>query len=115
LKSDYTWCPIKISNIKKYKVTKMSNKFQCKECGSGELAFNSYVKCIIPVIIREEGRIEYLEAVVDSDDYIQNTGYYCCSVCDSPVGDYLQTERDLLEYLSGEVLNQKEIQENTEE
>lgn len=93
----------------------MSNKFKCKKCGSGELSFTSYVKCLIPVVIKEDGSIEYLESVVDSDDCIQNTGYFCCSECRSPVGNTLQTERNLLEYLSGEVLSPKKIQKDSEE
>lgn len=87
----------------------MSNKFECKKCGTGELAYSSYAKCLIPVVIREEGSMEYLEAVVDSDDTIQNTGYYCCSECGSPVGNYLQTEQELLEYLSSDVSRQDEM------
>lgn len=81
----------------------MSVKFKCKKCGSEELAHSSYAKCLIPVVIREGETIEYLEPVIDSDECVQNTGHYCCYECGSPVGDYLQTERDLLEYLSGTV------------
>ena len=90
----------------------MSNKFECKECGAEELAFSRYAKCLIPVVIKEDGNLGYLESVVDSDDYIQNTGYFCCLRCGSPVGDrtdHLQTERELLEYLSSEVLSHERI------
>lgn len=87
----------------------MLNKFECKKCGSGELAFSSYAKCFIPVVIREDVNIEYLEPVVDSDDYIQDTSYYSCSGCGSPAGNYLQTEQDLLDYLSSQSLNQDNI------
>lgn len=91
---------------------KLSNKFVCKECGSGELAFHAYVKCLIPVVLKEDRSLEYLESVVDSDDYIQNTGYFCCFHCGSHVGDHtnhLQTEQELLEYLSSEVLSQERM------
>ena len=83
----------------------MSNKFICKECSSEELAFTSYVKCLIPVVIGENGNVQYLEPIVNSDDYIQNTSYFCCSGCGSPVGNHLQTEQDLLEYLSSQALS----------
>ena len=86
----------------------MSNKFECKKCGSGELAFSSYVKCLIPAVIKEDEGIEYLEAVVDSDDYIQNTSYFCCYGCGSQVGDFkepLRTEEELLVYLNNEVVS----------
>ncbi len=56
-------------------------------------------------------KFEYLEAVLDSDDYIHNTSYFCCSGCGSSVGNYLQIELNLLEYLSSEVSSQEEIQE----
>ena len=87
----------------------MSNKFQCNKCGSGELAYSSFAKCLIPVVTKVNGSIEYLEAVVNSDDYIQNTGYFCCSECGSPIGNHLQTEQDLLNYLSSQPLNQDNI------
>ena len=87
----------------------MRIKFKCKECGSGELAFGSFAKCLIPVLIREDGSIEYLEAVMDSDNYIQNTNYFCCSECSSPAGNYLQIEQELLEYLSSEALDHDQI------
>lgn len=83
----------------------MSNKFKCKKCGSEELAYRSYAKCLIPVVIREDGSIEYLKPVVDCDDYIHNTGHYCCSGCGSPAGNYLRSEQELLEYLSSHKLN----------
>ena len=87
----------------------MPNKFECQGCGCEELAYSSYAKCLIPIVTREDQRIEYLEAVVNSDDTIQNTGHYCCSECGSPVGNHLRTEQDLLEYLSGEIVKQDEI------
>ena len=88
------------------------NKFECKKCGSKELVFTSYAKCLIPVVIRGDGVIEYLEAVVDSDDYIQNTSYFCCSECGSKLGNNttaLQTEQELLVYLISQTLNHEEI------
>jgi hypothetical protein len=94
---------MKNSNNFKNIRSKMPNKFICEKCGSEELAFGSYAKCLIPVVVRE-GIFEYLEAVVNSDDYIQSTGYFCCSEC-GPIGNHLQTEQDLLKYLTGETLN----------
>jgi hypothetical protein len=83
--------------------------FKCKKCGSEELVFSCYAKCLIPVMTKEDLSVEYLEPAVDSDDYIQDTGYYSCYDCASPVGNYLQTELDLLEYLSSQTLNQDNI------
>ena len=77
----------------------MSNKFECQKCGSSELVFTSYAKCLIPVVTKDDGSIEYLEPVVNSDDYIENTSYFYCPGCGSPVGGGLQTERELSEYL----------------
>ena len=88
----------------------MSIKFECKECGSGELAFSRYAKCLIPVVIIDDGQLEFLESIVDSDDYIDNEDYFCCFDCGSHVGDHtdpLQTEQELLEYLSSEVGSQE--------
>ena len=84
----------------------MSTSFKCKECGSGGLAFSRYAKCLIPVVITNDGQLEFLEAVVNSDDYIDDEDYFCCFECGSRVGDHtdhLQTEQELLDYLSGEV------------
>jgi len=89
----------------------MSIKFECKKCGSEELAFTSYAKCLIPVVINEDGSIEFLEPVVNSDDYIDNTDYFCCSDCGSHVGNHLQTEQELLKYLRDQVVSQDETLE----
>lgn len=83
----------------------MSDKFECKECGSEELAINRYAKCLIPVVFKNHTTLEYLEPVVDTDDYIDGEDYFCCFDCGSHVGDYkepLRTEKELLEYLSCE-------------
>jgi len=86
----------------------MSNSFKCKECGSGELAFSIYAKSLIPVVIKDDGQLEFLEAVVDSDDYIDGEDYFCCFSCGSQISDHtdhLQTEQELLEYLNSEVVS----------
>lgn len=92
----------------------MSIKFECKECGAGELVFSSYAKCLIPVVINEDGSLEYLEPVVNSDDYIQNTDYFCCGQCGSQLGNsttYLHTEQELLKHLNRQVVIQDEMLE----
>ena len=48
--------------------------FQCRECGSGELAYIKYVKCITPVIVNQDGTLEYLQSQFDEEDYI-SVGY----------------------------------------
>jgi hypothetical protein len=105
---------IVISNYFKNIRLKMSNKFICKECGCEELVFTIYAKCLIPVLIREDGNLEYLEPIVNSDDYMDNTDYFCCYDCGSHVGDStncLHTEQELLKYLSSQVVRQNEMLE----
>ncbi len=90
----------------------MSNRFECKECGSEDLAISRYAKCLIPVVIKADGTCEYLEAVVDSDDCIDGEDYFCCFNCETPVGDYdnpLQTEEELLDYLNCEAVSQEKL------
>ena len=90
----------------------MSIRYECKECGSEDLAISRYAKCLIPVVIKADGTCEYLEPVVDSDDYIDGEDYFCCFDCESHVGDYrdpLETEEELLDYLKGEAVSQKKL------
>ena len=80
----------------------MSSKFKCSECGSENLAIHRYAKCLIPVVLKNV-TCEYLEAVVDIDDYIDAEDYFCCFDCEEHIDDPetpLQTEKELLEYLN---------------
>ena len=85
----------------------MSNKFECKKCGSEDMAIIRYAKCFIPIVIKDDGNCEYLEALVDSDDYIDGEDYFCCINCQNPVGKYgasVRTEKELLEFINSEVV-----------
>jgi hypothetical protein len=90
----------------------MSNKFECNTCGSQDLAIRRYAKCLIPVVIKDDGTCEYLEAVVDSDDYIDGEDYFCCFNCQKSIENNdlpVQTEKELLEFINTKILIQERL------
>lgn len=88
----------------------MDNKLKCKYCGSENLAYHLYAKCIIPILKQNNGILELLEPEVGIDDYIDGTDYYCCWDCGRPIqhnNKPIRIEKELLEYM-----NRTEIEDN---
>ena len=78
------------------------NKFTCPRCGSNKLAYHEYVKCITPVLLQENGHMEYMPSQIDEDDYMPVENTFICMSCEQHVeycGHRLETEKDLLDYL----------------
>jgi len=94
------------------------NKFTCKKCGSVKLGYKKFVKCITPVVISPDGKIEYLQSTVDEDNYIWAENSFICLTCGEKVtycGCDLKTEDELIDYLSKDKeeieIEEKEYQE----
>ena len=78
-------------------------QFECEKCGSNELAYKKYVLCVTPVVVHPDGTVEYLPSTIDEDDYLATQNGYICKTCGSYVdhcGCRMQTEKELITYLS---------------
>lgn len=83
--------------------TKKSLKFTCSECGSDQLAYQKYVKCSTPVVLHENGNIEYGQSKFDEDDYLCADNHFICMDCGASVehcGWRFETEKQLIDYLT---------------
>ena len=89
-------------------------KFECRVCGSHELGYQKYVKCVTPVTINDDGQMEYGLPEIDKDDYLCTENCFICMKCKTPVEHCecrFTTEADLLDYLSmGPAVRDKEHQ-----
>ncbi|MFC1678035.1 hypothetical protein ACFL3G_13375 [Planctomycetota bacterium] len=78
-------------------------KFECRECGSNELGYHKYVKCITPVKLQQSGHMEYRLSRFFEDDYLYTDNGFICLGCELDVehcGLRMETEKELLDYLS---------------
>ena len=78
-------------------------KFECRECGSHELGYQKYVKCLTPVSINDNGQMEYGLSEIDEDDYLCADNCFICMNCKGTIehGGYrFEIEKDLLNYLT---------------
>ncbi|MFH1615756.1 MAG: hypothetical protein ABIG61_11835, partial [Planctomycetota bacterium] len=78
-------------------------KFQCSECGSKNLGYKKFVKCITPVSLQENGQLEYKLSEIDEDDYLATSNGFVCMDCGSFIehrGCKMETEQELLSYLT---------------
>lgn len=78
-------------------------QFTCRKCGSHELGYHKYVKCITPVSIQETGQMEYGPSNCDEDDYICADNCFICQNCKAFVshcGWKMETEKELIDYLN---------------
>jgi hypothetical protein len=78
-------------------------KFVCNNCGSSNLSYQKYVKCVTPVEIKEDETVVYRSSAIDEDDSLGVECRFCCANCGTTIyhrGDPLETEGDLLHYLS---------------
>ena len=73
-------------------------QFNCEKCGSNELAYQKYVKCITPISLSEGSHVEYLPSATDEDDYLATLNGYACRSCGHLVehcGCVIVTEKEL--------------------
>lgn len=95
-----------------------SVKFECRECGGGELGYQKYVKCITPVMIKDDNNLEYGQSIIDEDDYLATLNGFSCSACKTLIehcGVRVETERQLIGYLSMEPFDRQHQQQEYEE
>ena len=77
-------------------------KFKCLSCGSFELSFVKWVKCVEKVVVHKNNHIEYYDQQIDVKDMLRAEYRYICACCGRPpmlYGTSIMTEDDLLEYL----------------
>jgi len=89
------------------------SKFVCSECGSTDLAYRKFIKCITPVEIKEDGTIVYLSSVIDEDNTLGVECRFVCADCGHTIyhrGNPLETEGDLLYFL--DLTNEERKQQN---
>ena len=93
--------------------------FKCDECGSTELRYQKYVKCIAPVTLGKNGHIEYGLSEISEDDYLcVNNGFVCmnCKGVIRHCGVNIETEEELIDYLFMDTIlrekQQKEYEDN---
>ena len=92
--------------------------FNCRECGSNKLAYHKYAKCITPAKLQEYNNIEYGLSRIDEDDYICCDNCFICLNCEGFVehrGFRMETEKDLLDYLTMDPAIRKQEQKEYEE
>ncbi len=78
-------------------------QFTCRECGTHELGYQKYAKCIAPVSLQENGHTEYGQSIFDEDNYLTILNGFICKVCGTLIehcGFRIQTEKELIDYLS---------------
>ncbi len=88
-------------------------RFVCKQCGSEQLSYKKYAKCITQVEMHADGRMEYLASVTDEDDFLATENGFICYDCGTFVehfGCRMETEQHLRSYwsMSPELRKQQE-------
>ena len=89
-------------------------KFECRKCGSHELGHQKYVKCVTPVSVREDGPMEYGPSEIDEDDYLAPLSGFACKSCGRLIehcGIRLETEKQLIDYLTMEPFDRQHQQQ----
>ena len=93
-------------------------KFECRQCGGNELGYLKYVKCTTPVLLKENGHVEYNQAIINEDDYLATLNGFACKTCGSLIehcGVRLETEKQLIDYLTMEPFDRQHQQQEHEE
>ena len=78
-------------------------EFECSECGSNKLGYKKYVKCIVPVEIKDDEAVFYKSSAIDEDDYLAVSNGFCCADCGHMLehcGYRVETEKDLNIYFT---------------
>ncbi len=79
------------------------NKFACQKCGSPELSFEKWIKCKIPVVFLDNDHIEYDPAEINEEIELCALSKYACKNCGQNLsfcGENIETEKDLIDFLS---------------
>lgn len=93
-------------------------RFTCQKCGADKLSYQKYAKCKTPVLLQENGHIEYGQSVIDEDDYLATLNGFSCSACETLIehcGVRVETEKELLDYLSMEPFDRQHQQQEYDE
>jgi len=93
------------------------HKFQCLYCGSEELVFTKWVKCLEKVIFHTNDHINYHQHI-DDNDVLGAEHRFICGSCKKPVlfyGDYMTTEDELIAYINFTDQERAEILEDYEQ
>ncbi|MBW8016588.1 MAG: hypothetical protein FVQ82_10395 [Planctomycetes bacterium] len=88
-------------------------QFTCQKCGDHKLSYRKYVKCVMPVTIKNDNSLEYGLSIIDEDDYLATLNSFACGACGSLVehcGIRMETEKQFIYYLSmdSEVRNKEQ-------
>ncbi len=78
-------------------------QFTCRECGTHELGYQKYTKCMTPVSLQGNGHTEYGSSVIDETDYLCDDEGFVCLNCQAPLehaGYLIKTEKELIDYLT---------------
>lgn len=78
-------------------------RFSCRKCGSHDLGYQKYVKCISPVFLQGDGFVKYSDSEFDEDDSLCTQNGFMCMNCKSLIehcGCRLETEPEILSYLA---------------
>ena len=97
---------------------KKNVNFKCRYCGSNELGYQKFVKCTIPVSLQENGQTEYSQSKIDEDDYLWTGNGVCCVNCGHFIefcGCRIETEQDLLDYLTIDPADREQQEKEHEE
>lgn len=90
------------------------SKFKCQNCGSDQLGYKKYVKCIMPALFHPNGNMEYGMYIVHEDDCLCIDNYYICLSCGECVEDKgipIETENELIAYFSQDTEHLQQEQE----
>ena len=84
---------------------KNSIDFECLKCGGNKLVYQKYAKCLTPVSIPDNEHVKYGLSSFNEDDYLTVSTGFCCAGCNILIehrGIRMETEKDLLDYLTME-------------
>ncbi|MBW8017947.1 MAG: hypothetical protein FVQ82_17390 [Planctomycetes bacterium] len=100
----------------------MSNKkelqFTCQKCGGKELGYQKFVKCLVPVTIKDDNNMEYGLSIIHEDDYLAILNSFACGSCGSIIehcGIRMETEKQLIDYLTMEPFDRLHQQQDHQE
>jgi len=75
--------------------------FTCTYCGSNNLGYQKYVKCVTPVETEVDGTLVYLPSLFDEEDSIYPVRGFMCLDCGEYIthcGLHMETEDELESY-----------------
>jgi hypothetical protein len=93
-------------------------QFTCQKCGDHELSYQKYAKCLTPVTVKNNNNLEYSQSMIDEDDYLAIQNGFACRSCGSLIehcGVRMETEKQLIDYLTMEPFGRQRQQQEYEE